>query len=312
MMMHTYFEIETLAKDLGISARTFYSLSNTINAHYRKVEIPKSDGTMRKLSIPDPLLKKVQRRIAEVILFTMPVSVFAMAYSCGDSPLNNALKHAGKHHVLKLDIRKYFDHVTYPLVKQKVFIKERFSEKVRILLTMLCMYDEKLPQGAPTSPAISNILLYDLDETLGRWCREQNITYTRYCDDLTFSGDLLDVPAIIEKVRELLKGYGLFINRKKTAFIHDGQRKKVTGIIVNRQPNVPLEYRKKIRQEMHYIQRYGVDDHMKKTSSKITKERYLRGLLGRINYVLSVRKSPEFEKYSQTVRSLLAESSCIV
>ena len=102
--------------------------------------------------------------------------------------------------ILKLDIRQFFDHVTYALVKNKVFTEDRFSDANRILLSILCTYDEALPQGAPTSPMISNILLKDFDEMIGEWCREKKIVYTRYCDDMTFSGDPFDEKEVIDKI----------------------------------------------------------------------------------------------------------------
>lgn len=304
-MKHTYFELKTLEKDLGVSAKVLYTLSNEINKHYHSVMIPKSDGGTRKLSVPDPLLKSVQRKINDVILGCMDVSLYAKAYCYGDSPLKNALPHVNKEEIFKLDIRKYFDHVTYPLIKEKIFKKDCFSENNRILLSLLCMYDESLPQGAPTSPSISNILLYDFDEDLGKWCKERNITYTRYCDDMTFSGSHLEAKEIESKVNDLLKGYGLFINRKKKQYIKENRRKKITGIIVNEKANTPVEYRKKIRQEMFYISRYGLKDHMEHIGCDKTEEKYLLSLLGKIDHVLSVKHSEEFEEYKKQIKNLL-------
>lgn len=304
-MKNTYFELRTLEKDLGVKAGTLYSLSNSIDSHYRSAAIPKSDGSKRVLSIPDFTLKHVQNRINEVILFRMNVSIYSKAYSFGDSPLKNALPHLKQKQILKLDIRKYFDHVTYPLIKENVFKEDQFSESNRILLSLLCIYNESLPQGAPTSPAISNILLYDFDNMIGKWCRNQNIIYTRYCDDMTFSGDDLHPNDIIKKVETSLKEYGLFINRKKIQYLHDGQRKKITGVVVNDKPNVSVDYRKRIRQEMYYIRKFGFQEHLQRIQSKDSADHYLRSLLGRINYILSINHSDEFEEYRTTVTSLL-------
>lgn len=303
-MKHTYFELQTLEKDLGVSAKVLYTLSNQINRHYHSVEIPKSDGGTRRLSVPDPLIKSVQRKINDVILSGMNVSSHAKAYSYGDSPLKNALPHLGKEEIFKLDIRKFFDHVTYPLIKEKVFTADRFSESNRILLSLLCIHDESLPQGAPTSSAISNILLYDFDVELGNWCHHKGITYTRYCDDMTFSGASLCTKDIEDKVRRLLKPYGLFINSGKRQYIKGSRRKKVTGIIINEKLSVPIEYRKKIRQELYYIEKYGLKSHLEHTGYDGSQEKYLLSLLGRINYVLSADQKKEFEKYKDRIISL--------
>lgn len=302
-MKYTWLEADTLAKDLGIPLGTLYALSNDLGAHYHGVSLPKKDGGRRRLSVPDPFLKHVQRRIAKVILGTMPVSRHAMAYSAGDSPLGNALPHLQQKTILKLDIRQFFDHVTYPLVKEKVFREDRFSESNRILLSLLCTYDEALPQGAPTSPFISNILLHDFDEKIGSWCKDRKIVYTRYCDDLTFSGDLQepDVKKLIAVVKAELRNYGLFINRRKSRLVHDGQRKKITGVIVNDQPNVPIAYRKKIRQEVYHIARHGIMEHLRHIACNDPPEKYLRSLLGRIGHVLAIRFSREFAGYKEIV-----------
>ena len=308
-MKHTYFELKTLEKDLGVSAKVLYTLSNQINRHYRSVEIPKSDGGTRKLSVPDPLLKSVQRKISEVILSRMDVSSYARAYSYGDSPLKNASSHVNKKEIFKLDIRKFFDHVTYPLIKERVFTTDRFSESNRILLSLLCMYDESLPQGAPTSPVISNILLYEFDEELGRWCKERDISYTRYCDDMTFSANSLTPEEIEHKVSSMLKKYGLFINQKKKQYICGSRRKKITGIVVNEKLNTPVEYRKKIRQEVFFINKYGLKDHMERIKCTDSERRYLSSLLGRINYALSINQSEEFENYRKQISALLKEQN---
>lgn len=309
-MNHTYFELKTLEKDLNVSARTLYRLSNNINSHYHSRVIRKSDGGDRVLNIPDYVLKSVQKRINDVILSEMAVSIYAKAYSAGDSPLGNAVPHLKNRIVIKLDIRQFFDHITYPMVKEYVFRKDYFSENNRILLSLLCMYNESLPQGAPTSPAISNILLYDFDNRIGEWCRQRNIVYTRYCDDMTFSGLFenwypIDV---IRKVKLELKKYGLFINRKKTKVLYNGQRKRITGIVVNDKANASIDYRKKIRQEMYYIEKFGIQEHLRNIQSKDSTDHYLRSLLGRINYVLSINCSKEFEEYKEEVISQLRSS----
>lgn len=90
-----------------------------------------------------------------------------------------ATPHVGKEKILKLDIEGFFDHILYSTVKDVVFFKEKFSEPIRILLSMLCYHNDALPQGAPTSPAITNIIMRDFDEKVGEFCREKGVCYTR-------------------------------------------------------------------------------------------------------------------------------------
>ena len=198
--MIVYRELSSLERDLGINAKTLYAGSNNISKHYHKAQLSKKSGGYRNLAVPDEVLKSIQKQIAEILLIHMPVSRYAKAYQFGSSTLSNAKHHVGKQVVLKLDILHFFDSIQYSTVKDKVFPAQIYAEPLRILLTMLCYHKDALPQGAPSSPAITNIILYGFDELVGQWCRERGISYTRYCDDMTFSGDF-DPAEVIRFVR---------------------------------------------------------------------------------------------------------------
>ena len=254
--MYVYKELTSIEQDLGFTARTLYGLSNNLEKHYHNVYIPKSDGTKRKLSVPDLILKRVQKSIADNILTQYPISNYAKAYKVGSSVQRNALPHVGKKKIHKVDIEGFFDNILYSRVKDVVFREDKFSEPIRILLTMLCYYKESLPQGAPTSPAITNIIMYEFDETVGAFCNNKKIAYTRYCDDMTFSGDF-DEREIISFVKEELFKLGLFLKNRKTAVVPASKQQTVTGIVVNEKINIKKDYKKEIRQEMYYIKRWG-------------------------------------------------------
>lgn len=285
--MIVYKELSSLVSDLGFSAKTLYSVSNSISGHYHDVNLHKGNGEFRQLSVPDDLLKSIQKKISEVLLPLEPISRYATAYRPGGSTRINALPHVGQPVVLKLDIRHFFDNIIYPVVKKKAFPAERYSEQNRILLTILCSLHDTLPQGAPTSPAISNIVMRDFDTAVGNWCLQHKIAYTRYCDDMTFSGDFDPAP-VISLVKNELRQLGLFLNDHKTTIIRKGQRQYVTGIVVNEKAVVPKEYKHSIRQEMHYCRKYGIPSHLERQGLSITADAYKASLLGRINYVLSV------------------------
>lgn len=296
--MIVYRELASIERDLGFSAKTLYGLSNRLDKHYHTVLIPKRDGGQRSLSVPDLILKNVQRSISDHILTQYPISRYAKAYRTGSSVLHNALPHVGKKKLLKLDIEGFFDHILYSTVKERVFTEGKFAEPIRVLLTMLCYYRESLPQGAPTSPAITNIIMYDFDEAVGSFCAERGIAYTRYCDDMTFSGDF-DEGAVIAFVKNELFGLGLFLKRSKTAVVHASRRQSVTGIVVNERINIAREYQRKLRQEMYYLQKFGLDEHLKRIGAS-DKRHYLLSLRGRVAYVLQVRPNdPEFVGYQR-------------
>ena len=289
--MIVYREVSTLARDLNIDAGTLYAVSNSLPSHYQTVKIPKKDGGERQLAVPDEILKRIQRSICRNLLAYMPVSPYATAYRCGSGAVRNAARHTGRREVLRLDIRHFFDSVRYTAVKETVFPPEVFSEPLRILLTMLCYYRDGLPQGAPTSPAIVNILLRDFDEELGAWCRERGVTYSRYCDDLVFSGEDLD--GVRKKAEEELAALGFFLHTGKTRLRRDGRRQTVTGLVVNHGVRVPAEERRAVRQAVYYCRRFGVEDHLRRTGAEMTPREYLDRLLGRVGYILQANPGDE-------------------
>jgi len=302
--MIVYRELSSLERDLGIPAKTLYAVSNHISRHYRTVEIPKKDGGVRTLSVPDEILGHIQRRIAHVLLAHMPVSQAACAYRFGGSTLRNARPHVGKPLVLKLDILRFFDSIRYSDVKDTAFPGEIYSEPIRILLAMLCYYRDALPQGAPSSPAITNLLLYEFDEKVLSWCRLRGIAYTRYCDDMTFSGNF-DAGEVIRFIEKELKHRGFLLNGKKTRLQTPGTRQCVTGIVVNEKPNAPAQYRRALRQELYYCRKFGIEEHLGRLGLTVSAREYAAVLLGRVQYLLQFSPGdPSLEQAKRWLRTI--------
>ncbi len=285
--MIIYRELSSLSKDLEVPSSTLYKLSNRINESYHKVEIPKKNGGKRTLSVPSDDLKAVQRKIVSVLLSKEPISVYATAYRYGTSTTHNASPHVNKDIVLKLDILHFFDSILYSDVKNKVFPAKKYSEQIRILLAILCYHKDSLPQGAPSSPAITNIIMRDFDNTVGNWCKKKKITYTRYCDDMTFSGNF-DVKEVIEFINTQLHKEGFLLNYAKTKILKRGSRQEVTGIVVNKKLSIPADYKRRLRQEVYYCKKYGFNSHMAHIDFDGNESSYIFRLLGKINYILSV------------------------
>ncbi len=300
--MIVYRELSSLEQDLGFSAKTLYAVSNSLDKHYRTTTIPKKNGGVRKLRVPDEILKAIQHQITEVLILPRPISRYAKAYYPGSSTVRNAKYHVGQPVVLKLDILHFFDSIRYSDVKDLVFPSEIYAEPLRILLTMLCYHKDALPQGAPSSPAITNVIMAEFDEIVGRHCNNQGIRYTRYCDDMTFSGDF-DPESVIAFVLEELKKRGFLLNNQKTRIQRSGTRQSVTGIVVNEKLSIPADYRRKLRQELYFVQKYGVNEHLHRIGSDVPEEIYLQQLLGRVNYVLQV--SPNDAYWKEAKRRLL-------
>ncbi|MCC2253619.1 reverse transcriptase family protein [Ruminococcus sp. CLA-AA-H200] len=287
-----------------------YELSNHPEAHYTLHRIPKRSGGVRLLHEPDTLLKTVQRQILKNVLKPQSVSDCARAYRDGVSLKDNASAHTGKALILKLDIHDFFGSISYLNVFQHAFPGTLFPPAVRTMLTALCCCDDALPQGAPTSPYISNLVMKPFDNYTDIWCRQRGISYTRYCDDLTFSGDF-DPREVQCKTEMFLLRLGFELNRKKTKVIRSSSRQEVTGLTVNEKVSVPKEYRRKLRQEWHYIEKFGLEEHLKRTagpdtaSPELTKK-YLLSLSGRIGHVLQADpESAYFREMASNVKTLL-------
>ena len=260
-----------------------YTVSNQIETHYHPVVISKKSGGRRKLLVPDALLRTIQRNLLHHVLEEFQISEFACAYKKGTSIVDNARPHVGAKLVLKLDIQDFFDQITWILVYQNAFPGTHFPPAIRKMLTEFCCVRDRLPQGAPTSPAVSNLVMRPFDVHMGEWCREREIRYTRYCDDLTFSGAFAP-EEVIRKVRGFLQVYGFELNRKKTRVLSRGNAQSVTGIVVNEKAQVSRAYRRKLRQEVYLFDRYGI----KTAEGPKNDERERRRLLGKMRYVLSV------------------------
>lgn len=267
--------------------KTLYSLSNNSKKHYIKHVIKKRNGSKRYIYEPDYLLKHVQVNILGNILNNIAISQYAKAYSKGIDILDNVEPHLRKKKILKMDIKNFFPNITFIMVYKYVFKSIYYPPSVKKLLTELCCYDDYLPQGSPTSPMISNIILKAFDEYIGKWCQEQNIDYTRYCDDLTFSGDFSH-KLVKKKVESFLNVIGFEVNHLKTRIVTNHKQQIVTGIVVNEKIQVPKNYRKVLRQEIYYINKWGIKNHLKKKNILLFKDEYLESLLGKINYVLHI------------------------
>lgn len=295
--------------DITEAVRCLYEMSNHIPEFYYRKTILKHSGGERCLSVPKVELKRVQKHIQRGILNYMPTSDCAKAYKKGQSITAAAEEYVGQRLLLKIDIKSFFDNITFVQVLNSVFA-DYYPKKVAVLLANLCCYRGKLPQGAPTSPAISNIVMKKFDDEIAQFCTENNIKYTRYCDDCLFSGDFKP-QEVIAKVKKELNKMNLRLNCDKTKVICQAQRQVAVGIVVNEKMQVPPAYRKKIRQEIYYCKKFGVWAHLVKQNAprfvkimgahvRIDTQKYVNYLKGKISHVLQVNPDDkEMLEYSE-------------
>lgn len=266
-----------------------YSVSNSPKLFYHNYKIPKKSGGYRQISEPYPSLKEIQRWILDNILSKVEVSVYAKAYVSGKSIRDNVRFHRKQDVLLSLDVKDFFESISPSLV-YKVFENMGYASDVTTMLTKLCCFNGGLPQGSPTSPAISNIIMKDFDVWIGSFVTKKGIRYTRYADDLTFSGRFKP-KEVISRVKKGLYQLGFKLNKEKTRIRRSHQRQMVTGVVVNEKLQLPKETRRYIRQEMYYIKKFGIQSHME--HREIQQRNYVEHLRGKIQFGLFVNRYDE-------------------
>lgn len=271
------------------------------NYFYRDFEVAKKNGSKRLISEPLPSLKEIQIWILRNILYKIPSSAFAKAYRPTVTLLENLRFHKKQFKVFTLDLENFFPSIRVEAVENE-FLKLGYSKIVSKLLSKLCTRNGTLPQGAPTSPYLSNLVFKEADAAIAAYCKEHKIRYTRYADDMSFSGDF-DENELLQKVTETVEKIGLRINAKKTKLMTTGMRQTVTGVVVNEKPQVVFYKRNELRQALYYIQKFGFEEH--REYKEIDQKNYLEHLLGKINFVLQINpKDAEFIKYKSVLIDL--------
>ena len=249
---------------------------------YLLKEIKKKSGGLRELNIPALELKVIQRWILDNILEKMKVSSYATGFCKNKSIICNAKLHTGKQCVLNIDIENFFSSTPFEKVF-RLFVYYGYTKEVAFLLSRICTYENVLPQGAPTSPYLSNIVNLKLDKRLALLATKYNANYSRYADDLTFSSNS-DLKTLIPVVYKILIDEGYQHNRKKTRIQYKGQRQEVTGLIVNdNNVRVNKSYKRKLYQELYYCYKFGVQSHLEKINCN--KAFYKEHLYGKAFFV---------------------------
>lgn len=297
------YDSKHLALLLGLRLPYIMRAVTYTHKYYWEYKIPKKDGEIRTIMEPLPNLKEAQTWILHHILYNQKVHSFAKAYVPGKKLKENGKFHTKKKLVVALDVKDFFPSITKHDVKE-VFRSFGYSDKLSDLLAKLCCLNDSLPQGAPTSPYLSNLYLREFDDKVMKYCSENKIIYTRYADDMTFSGDNFDISNLISVIRTSLSEYGLKLNNRKTKVMHDYDSQIVTGMVVNQKVRLPKKERMNLRLEMYYIIKNGIQEHLKHIGC--TKRNYLRNLMGRVMYALYLEpENPDFKDYRDHLMKLL-------
>ena len=234
--------------------------------NYRYLLLPRPGGAPRVIERPKLRLKEIQRRILREILVWIPAHAAAHGFVPGRSALTHAARHVGRPAVLRVDLEDFFASVTAARV-YGIFRTAGYPEAVAHALTGLCtnacrldvptplrrrLATPHLPQGAPTSPALANLAAHALDRRLSGL----GANYSRYADDLTFSG-AHRIRGLLPAIAAIARDEGFRVNPRKTRLMSSGGRQTVTGIVVNARPNVPRRDYDRLKALLHNAARNG-------------------------------------------------------
>ncbi|MFQ6549360.1 reverse transcriptase family protein [Aestuariibius sp. 2305UL40-4] len=248
-----------------LSART----ATPFAPHYRHHVIPKSNGHPRLIEEPKPLLKRLQRRLLHGLLDHVPAHPASYGFTKGRSAIDAAARHAAEPMLVGFDLKDFFPTVTRSRILglfHHLGYPEPVTEALANLTTVLTpravieahdldprFATRHLPQGAPTSPALANLCVFRLDRRLTGLARSLGATYTRYADDLTFSGDATIAAPLLKAVPHITTAEGFRLNLAKTRTAPSHRRQVTTGIVVNAHPNLPRRDYDRLKAQIHQL-----------------------------------------------------------
>jgi RNA-directed DNA polymerase len=235
---------------LGISPKLLSAMALFRDTYYRSFHIRKRTGGKRKILAPRTYLKVVQKFILRRILERQSLPQFVTGFIKSRSIVQNASLHVGSKYFLNIDLRDFFGTVQEKQVL-RVFKRVGYPEKMAAVLTKLCTYGGALPQGAPSSPYLANLVFLPIDKIIQNRCESLRIKYSRYADDLTFSRKSPLPDTFLNGVEKVIINHGFEINHTKTRYSRPGQPSYVTGLIVSHKVQPDKRTRKLLRAMFH-------------------------------------------------------------
>ncbi len=310
---------------VGIGELRFLAYGRKVSkiSHYRRFLMPKKRGGHRLISAPMPRLKQAQHWILEQVLEKVALHDAAHGFRRERSILTNATPHCGAPLVINLDLRDFFPNVTWKRVFG-LFVALGYSRSVATICAQLCTEPpveevemdgetwhvatgvRHLPQGAPTSPAITNLLCRRMDARMAGIARKHQFRYTRYADDLTFSSPAGDREAsrkLLWHVKRVIEEEGFHLHPDKLRIMGKGRRREVTGLIVGDKAAVPREDVRAYRALLHRLEKQGPDacswrGESRRVLAKVSGyANYLRMVDGEKHVVLTAKSDSLLARY---------------
>ena len=325
-LMRERFVLLNSIRDLSELLResnTYKFISADNEVYYRSFYINKKSGDRRRIDTPVYPLKHIQKTLSLILEAVYEPRFPVQGYRKGKSVFSNAEAHCKNgtvKYVINVDLRNFFPSIHFVRIRG-MFCATPYNmpDNIAIALANLCCLNGKLPQGAPTSPIISNMVCKQLDSHLVKFAKKNNLFYTRYVDDMTFSTREKSVPMALAKIigtkavighelKHIIESDGFAVNESKVRILHRGMRQEVTGLTINTgKPNVSQKFVKEVRAILHDWEKRGYTQaqqafHKKYyTNGKYKENRpELRDVLrGKINYIGMVkgREDKIYQKY---------------
>lgn len=263
---------EDVATLLGISERSlrYFLYKRRPENMYFTFEIPKKDGSKREISAPSKELKNIQRKLADVLSAVYDPKVCAYGFIEGRNNVGNAGRHVNKRLVFNIDLKDFFSQIHFGRVRGMLMNKPYcIKEEAATTIAQIACFNGRLPQGAPSSPIITNMISAPLDNALMRLAKKANCIYTRYADDITFSTFKPEFDKSIvsiekgtvligEDLERILKKHSFEVNPNKITLRSRIYRQEVTGLTVNEFTNLRRNYIKQLRAIIHSCEKYGI------------------------------------------------------
>ncbi|MFV9232432.1 reverse transcriptase domain-containing protein [Citrobacter freundii] len=300
LLDHDFFNsngVIIVASCIGISQGLITAMMKSPERYYRSFDLIKKNGKKRPILAPRKFMKVTQYWINDHLLNRLKIHSSCYSYRKGVGIKENASSHLRRKFVANIDIVDYFGTINKTMIKN-CFHKNKIPQNIINVISSLVTYHGSLPQGAPTSPAISNAILHDFDEYMSNAASLRDCAYTRYSDDITISGDIRqNVLSLIQLAEEELSSSGFSLNNEKKRIASLNSRQVVTGILVNNDIRPTRTYRKKIRSAFDHA--FKEMDSSKETINK---------LKGYLNYLGSFKKYGycfDEKKYREVITYLI-------
>ena len=268
---------------------------------YKKFRIRKRTGGYRKIACPQKELMSIQKTIYNRVLLPVNVHPAATGFRKRMSIIDNVKLHLGKDEIIKTDIVNFFGSIKQEKVIT-TFERIGYPANISQVLAELCCLDGHLPQGAPTSPALSNIISFEMDKKLTSLSYRYGLSYTRYADDITLSGYRINPEVVLADIKKAVNEEGFCLKRKKTRYIGKNRRKLITGISISsgKKLTIPKAKKREIRKNVFFILTKGLEEHKRfiKSSDPV----YLKRLIYYLYFWKMVE--PDNKYVTDSIKSL--------